>query len=595
MADQTGLPDLPVTEPSSVTMRVALLGPFVAEVDGRPVHVAGSHRRRLLAFLASRAGQTVSVEAIIDALWGDDPPRTAQKTLQSHVVRLRQSLGAVTPSPIETAPSGYRLAVGEDAVDVARFAALAAEGHARLSAADHAMAARCLTDALELWRGEAYLEFTEAGFARVEAARLGELRATAIEDLAESEVYLGGARRAVHRLERLVVEAPGRERAWGLLMRALFASGRQHEALDAYQRARHVLAKEFGLEPGPELRAVERQIVRQDPSLTVGSGQVVLAAALRTSRPMVGRHAEREALLRLWAVAREGLGRFAVVRGAIDSGRTRLLADLAGRVVADGGAVEYVRGSDGFAALDPAPPSSSGASAAIGAAVLDAVARRFADQPLLLVVDDVEWLPPQHAPILTSLALSVEDLPALVVVSVDPSSGGPVVSAVERLGASGAVTIDLDPMSGDEIAAIVIADGVEDEAVRAVTATAGGFPASLDGRPLPGRSARRATDCRLPPRPRSAGRSPPPTRRRWCSTRCSNSSRHVLAGTRCAAPSGRGGSPTGRLPRTARRTPSCSSGENGSSPNSPRESSSTAPWRSSAPRAAASRRSSGPG
>ena len=261
--------DRPATPREDV--RVSVLGPLAVEADGREVHVAGSHRRRLLALLASRPGRMVSVDAIVDALWGEDPPPTAAKTVQTHVVRLRRSLTAADAELIETVRGGYRLAVDPAAVDAVRFERLAADGRRELARGAAGSAAAMLGEALGLWRGPAYGEFGDAEFAAAERVRLDELRLRAMEDLAEAQLASGAAAVPIPELERLVVEEPGRERAWALLMRALYAAGRQHHALVTYQRARRTLAESFGLEPGPELRALERQILDQDPELIVAT------------------------------------------------------------------------------------------------------------------------------------------------------------------------------------------------------------------------------------------------------------------------------------------------------------------------------------
>lgn len=241
------------------TVRVLVLGPLLVEHRGRTVYVAGTHRRRLLAFLASRAGQVVAISAIVDALWGEDPPSTASRTVQSHVARLRGSLSPIGREVIETTSRGYRLAGVE--VDADSFERLAGEGRRRLIARDITGAIAVLSDALTIWRGSPYADFPEVEFADHERARLADVHATTLEDLAEARLESGAVTLVTSELERLVAEHPGRERAWGLLMRALYGVGRQHDALVASQRARRSLAEMFGLEPGPELRALERRVV----------------------------------------------------------------------------------------------------------------------------------------------------------------------------------------------------------------------------------------------------------------------------------------------------------------------------------------------
>ena len=295
--------------------------------------------------------ESVSIDVIVDALWGDDPPPSAGKTIQSHVMRLRRSLADVGSDVLETVPSGYRLNVDPAAVDAERFMQMAAEGRRALDHGRVAVATGLLSEALELWRGPAYVEFRDAEFAVAEGVRLDELRLAAMEDLAEAELSTGAVATAVAELERLVVEDPGRERAWALLMQGLYAAGRQQQALGAFQRARRALAEQFGLEPGVELRDLERKILDQDPALPVAGERSLLPSALRSSSPFVGRIDELAELRQTWDGALRGSGRLGVVLGPVDSGRTRLVGELASAVVEQGGWVDYVRGADGFASL----------------------------------------------------------------------------------------------------------------------------------------------------------------------------------------------------------------------------------------------------
>ncbi len=453
-------------------VRVRVLGVLALEAGGREVHVAGSHRRRLLALLASRAGRMVAVDAIVDALWGEDPPPTAAKTVQSHVVRLRRSLSGVDAELIETVPGGYRLAVDPAAVDAVRFEQLAGDGRRELSRGAIGPASELLSEGLALWHGPAYAEFGDAEFAAAARVRLDELRLRAIEDLAEAQISSGTVAAAIPDLEHLVVEEPGRERAWALLMRALYAAGRQHHALVAYQRARRALAESFGLEPGPELRALERQILDQDPELIVAGDRPRVPAALRTAGPFVGRRQELAWLTDGWESARLGTGQVRVLLGPADSGRTRLAAELAAQVIADGGWVEYVHGGADLSRLvsTPAPPADE--SPAPPGAVLDAVTDRCRRGPLLLVVDDVERIPPAGLAGLEALAAAAERLSLLLVPILDPSAGGDGV--LRRLPSAAMAT--LGPLPDGDLARIVVADGLDDDAVTATVAVAGGLP-----------------------------------------------------------------------------------------------------------------------
>lgn len=211
-----------------------------------------------------RAGRAASVAELIDALWGDDPPNTAVKSLQSYVARARSAMGR---DVLVAATDGYQLTVTPEQVDLVQFeralesvSGLRAEGRI-------AETLSLLDEAIGLWRGEADTELPASEAARAESARLGELLASAKQDRLEARLAAGDAEWAVAEGERLVAEAPLRERRWGLLMTALFAAGRQADALRAYQRARTVLIDELGIEPGASLRLIEQRIIEQDPSL----------------------------------------------------------------------------------------------------------------------------------------------------------------------------------------------------------------------------------------------------------------------------------------------------------------------------------------
>jgi DNA-binding SARP family transcriptional activator len=243
-------------------LRVLVLGPLTVEVEGRVLHVAGSHRRRLLAFLATRPGRNVSVDTIVEAVWGEEPPPSAKKTLQTHVVRLRRSLAEVGGQVIETVPGGYRLSAEPSAVDAVRFEQLAADGSRALARGDEGTARTLLVDALGLWRGSAFAEFADEPWARGVVTRLEGLRRAATDDLAEALIRLGRVAEAVTLLESQVVLQEYRERPVGLLMRALAMDGRVAEALRAFQRFRTQLREEIGIEPTAQLRAVETELLR---------------------------------------------------------------------------------------------------------------------------------------------------------------------------------------------------------------------------------------------------------------------------------------------------------------------------------------------
>jgi peptide/nickel transport system substrate-binding protein len=253
-------------------MRYRVLGPLEVETDNGPVTLGGQKERLLLALLLARPNQVVPAEALVIGLWGEHPPPTAAKTLQSHVVRLRRVLepgrargaaGAV----LVTRDPGYLLRVAPGALDATRFEELTAAGRRALADGSAELAGSLLREALGLWRGRAFEGFLEVDVGAAESDRLAELRLVALEDHLEADLRLGRHRELVAELEGLVREQPLRERLWAQLLLALYRSGRQADALLAYQRARSVLVEELGIDPGAELRRLQTAILAQDPTL----------------------------------------------------------------------------------------------------------------------------------------------------------------------------------------------------------------------------------------------------------------------------------------------------------------------------------------
>jgi predicted ATPase/DNA-binding SARP family transcriptional activator len=250
-------------------MDFRILGPLEALDEGRDVALAGSKRRALLALLLVHANQTVSIERLIDELWGESPPATAARTVQAHVSRLRKALGVGKGADgvIVTHERGYELTLDPERLDALRFERLVAEGRSELAAGHPARAAAAFEAALSLWRGAPLAGLGEEPFVRREAARLDDLRLAALEDLGEAKLALGRHGELVGRLEALIGEHPYRERLRAQLMLALYRCERQADALQAYQDARSTLVEELGIEPGERLRELERAILAQDPAL----------------------------------------------------------------------------------------------------------------------------------------------------------------------------------------------------------------------------------------------------------------------------------------------------------------------------------------
>ena len=252
-------------------MQLRILGPFeVCDDTGTEVKIPAGRERALLAVLALRRGEVVSIDALVDALWGERPPSTAAKAVQgyvSHLRRLFEADGGATDDVIVTQHPGYALRIDAVQVDAARFERLAHEGRRALEDDDPSAALELLDGALALWRGSVLAEFAFEEFAQREIQRLDELRLSAIEDRNESLLALGRHAELVSALGTLVETNPLRERLRGQLMLALYRTGRQADALDVYRKGRRLLAQDLGLDPGAELQRLEKAILAHDPAL----------------------------------------------------------------------------------------------------------------------------------------------------------------------------------------------------------------------------------------------------------------------------------------------------------------------------------------
>ncbi|HEY8647186.1 MAG TPA: BTAD domain-containing putative transcriptional regulator [Gaiellaceae bacterium] len=286
-------------------MEFRILGPLEVSDGDQPVAVAGAKPRALLAALLIRSGQTVSAERLIDELWGDDPPETAQNTLQVYVSQLRRTLGT---DAILRRSSGYALAVSREQIDLARFEDLVESAR---DANPHVAADR-LRDALALWRGEP----------EVDGVRLAELRLAAIEARVDADLSIGRHAELVPELQALVAEEPLRERLRAQLLLALYRDGRQADALTEYARARKTLVDELGVEPGPELQRAHRAVLAHTDEAPLLAPAVSLPAS---TTPLVGRQNELAAVSALIG----GGDRLVTLTGPGGIGKTRLAVEVA--------------------------------------------------------------------------------------------------------------------------------------------------------------------------------------------------------------------------------------------------------------------------
>ncbi|MFJ4825716.1 AfsR/SARP family transcriptional regulator [Streptomyces bacillaris] len=245
-------------------MRFGVLGPLVVwDGEGREIRVPEAKVRALLADLLANDGGPVSADRLIHDLWGDAPPGKPAGALQAKVSQLRRVIGR---DRVERRPAGYRLRFDEggDEVDAVRFRALVTEAR---PVRDPRARAALLTEALELWRGPAYADFADGPFVRAAAQRLAEQRLSVLEEQAEARLEAGDHALLAGELADLVARHPLRERLRAALMRALYAAGRQSEALTSYEDLRTRLAEELGVDPSPELAALHQALLRQEPGL----------------------------------------------------------------------------------------------------------------------------------------------------------------------------------------------------------------------------------------------------------------------------------------------------------------------------------------
>lgn len=246
------------------TVWFGLLGPVDIRLDGIPVPLPSARTRALLAALLCQPNRVVSVDGLVDAVWGADPPDGAVTTLRSHVMRLRRCLGPEA-GRLETVAPGYRLLLDPATeVDTKIFLARYQAGQAAAGAGDWRAAERYAAEALALWRGEPLADVPSELLHLEEAAAWAELRVEAIELRARADISLGRPAEAVAALRRLAADHPHREPAYALLMSALAAADRRAEALQVYRLLRTVLVRDLGMDPSPELRALHQRILVEE-------------------------------------------------------------------------------------------------------------------------------------------------------------------------------------------------------------------------------------------------------------------------------------------------------------------------------------------
>ena len=368
-----------------------VLGPLEVERDGTTITIAAPKERALLAYLLLNADSAVAVDRIVDALWGSAPPSSAVKLVQLYVSHLRSKLGRAA---IETVPSGYRAQIAPGSLDRVRFEQLLREGREARASGNARLAVAILSRALALWRGPALVDVSHADFAVAEAGRLEDLRLDCAEERLAARLALGEHEDVLAESAKLSAEHPHRERLRGLSMVALYRAGRQVEALEVFRKTREELLDELGLEPGDDLRAVERAILRQDPTLvpTVAlseGGAPELPAAVTA---LIGRERALRELREL--VLRTDVRLVSLV-GAGGSGKTRLALALAaesGQFFGNGVAVADLSALRESSLVLPAIAHAVRIGEQPGESLAETLAAWAKGRELLLVVDNFEQL-----------------------------------------------------------------------------------------------------------------------------------------------------------------------------------------------------------
>ena len=380
-------------------MEFRILGPLEVRNESGAVALGGIKPRAVLAVLLLHPNEPVHAERLALALWGEEVPSSAVKTVQVYVSRLRKALGDA--DALVTTPAGYRLRVRAGELDAERFSRLVEDGRRALADGRVEHASAVLREALALWRGSALADLAFEPFAQAEIARLQEQRLAALEERVEADLAAGRHTALVTELRQLVGANPTRERLAGQLMIALYRSGQQADALTAFRTARSVLVAEIGVEPGPELRRLEQAILGHDVALELSFAPRDRPADLPqeldcgNAPPLAARRAELAWLREGWNRARNGRGLLVTMTGVHGIGKTRMAAELAGEAHHLGATVLYVAGGQ---------PREE--------AVLVVRRARAATRPTLLVLDDADRAP---AEVLVELSETTGDLAAVPV------------------------------------------------------------------------------------------------------------------------------------------------------------------------------------
>jgi DNA-binding SARP family transcriptional activator/tetratricopeptide (TPR) repeat protein len=498
-----------------------ILGPVEVLSGGRRVAIERQARVLLAMLLVSR-NQTVSLDALIDGLWPQGAPLRAKNSLHVQVSRLRRALAAADPltgsERITLKQPGYELRTLDGEVDADRFERMLTVAEAALQERRFASASSTLREALTLVRGPVLGECRDAAFAQAEVARLEDMKVTAVERRVDADLALGRHALLTGELEGVVADHPLYERFREQLMLALYRTGRQADALAAYQDAYQILGEELGVEPGHGLREMQRAILRQDPAIDFTPPEPEAGPAARGRLPFVGRKGARQVLEEAWHRARSGERQLVVVEGESGTGKTRLAAEVAAAASSDGGEILLGRtvgdaplpffpfvealsqhaarldpdrlqsiagpGAHYLAQLLPGLPSPERPGRP-GEAEAQASSHRYlmfeavvalltaiaAPAGAVLILDDLHQADPSTIRLLEHVARHQSRARLLIIAAVTiPSPPSPVTGVLLDLTAGGlADQITLDGLSGEEVGELLVA----------VTGRNGGIPMGL--------------------------------------------------------------------------------------------------------------------
>ncbi|MEV7092041.1 BTAD domain-containing putative transcriptional regulator [Amycolatopsis sp. NPDC051045] len=474
--------------------RLQLLGPVKAWQDDVELDLGSAHRRTVLAALAMHPNRTVSREELIDAVWGDAPPQSAQGSIYTYVSGLRRALEpgrakGEGPQLLASIGSGYSLRLAAEAIDVHRFEALREQAQRKQAVGDLRGARETFDEALGLWHGVPLSGLT-GPFAAAQRARLTEVRLATIERRAEVVLESGGHDEVVAELTALTREHPFRETLHGLLMRALVRAGRRTEAIAVYADVRARLVESSGTEPGPALRRLHDELLekpaaapeRQQPPAPRPARFPAVALPER-AEIFVGREAELGRLHEAVAALGEGTGRSVWLEGEPGSGRTALLAEFLTTAQDLNPAFAAADALDQRFSLRPLldalgvhPRAADERRAALAVrlaeqpgedpldGVLGLVRELCAEAPLVLVVDDLQWADDTTLRVWRYLSRETRQLPLLLVGACRP---------VPRPAALDDLRAELD---NDDITLLSLAPLAEDATRELATELAGAPP-----------------------------------------------------------------------------------------------------------------------